>query len=74
MHGYTIVTRAVYDADNHLIASVMPSPEAPMLVTVTFSDYASNGSGPCEVTLPASAIPLLTDALLATLRESSTSP
>lgn len=73
MHGYTIVTRSVYDADDHLIASVTPSPEAPRLVSVTFSDYATNGKGPCEVVLPFSCLALLSDALMAAAQESSAS-
>lgn len=71
MHGYTIVTRSVYDADDHLIASVTPSPEAPRLVSVTFSDYATNGKGHCAVVLPLSCLALLTDALMAAAQESS---
>lgn len=73
MMGYTVITRAVYDADDHLIASVRPFPEAPRLVSVTFSDYSTNEGGPCEVTLPLSCLPALTEALMAAAQESSAS-
>ena len=73
MNGYMVVTRAVYDADNHMIATVQPSPEAPGLVAVTFSDYITNGNGPSEVTLPASCVGPPVAALTAAAQESSPS-
>jgi len=72
MNGYTLITHNVYDADHHLIASVKPSPEAPRLVSVTFSAYVTPGeTGPCEVTLPLSCLTALIEALGATAQESS---
>ena len=72
MNGYTLITRSVYDADDHPIATVRPSPEAPRLVSVTFSAYVTpEETGPCEVLLPLSCLTALIEALGATAQESS---
>ena len=70
MNGYMVVIRAVYDADGHRIATVMPSPEAPGLLEVTFSDYAASKGTPAQVTLPASCVAPLVSALTAAAQES----